>query len=135
MESLTIGQKPREDRLYLGKNDEFSSFSHRPLAKLLNFAQEVFQLEQGCQTREAQKAFREWSKQQYGKKFVEKSISVWQWWSQLSTDAQQRIEQIDLSYWPISLALSLMKVGERLDDFRRVILGCWERARRAQEGH
>jgi acyl CoA:acetate/3-ketoacid CoA transferase alpha subunit len=69
---------------------------------------------ESCTTPEAKKAFHDWAAQRYGKKFAEKAIAFWRWWSDLTGEMQQQIQQIPLSYWPISTALSLMKLGERL---------------------
>ena len=97
--------------------EAFTQFACRSLTDLLDFGQEATRLLKSCSTLSAKNAFWEQSEQQYSKKFVEKAISLWQWWSQLPEALQQQIQPLNLAYWPLSTAISLMKVGERLGEF------------------
>lgn len=103
-----------------------SPFAHRSLSDLLEFGQEAARLLENCPTPQAKKAFWQWSAQQYGKKFVEKAIALWRWWLELTEPVQQQIQQIHLSYWPMATALSLQKLGERLEDCLAELAGLTE---------
>ena len=106
--------------------EAFAPFARRSLSDLLEFGQEAARLLENCPTPAAKKAFWQWSAQQYGKKFVEKAIALWRWWTELTTEVQQQIQQINLSYWPMATALSLQKLGERLEDCLAELAGLTE---------
>jgi hypothetical protein len=103
-----------------------SPFAHRSLSDLLEFGREAARLLETCTTPQAKKAFWQWSAQQYGQKFVEKAIALWRWWLELTAEVQQQIQQINLSYWPMATALSLQKLGERLEDCLAELAGLTE---------